>query len=108
MAEEGAAPVHVTYHPGDPRSTELSVRVGDEIVLALHGTVGYAWAPVTGAEGPLVLVSAESREGVIRATVRARGEGEAELRSTSSFRGDRFGPQTLLWRLSVRVTADAP
>ncbi|MFE3185727.1 hypothetical protein ACFXKR_33340 [Streptomyces violascens] len=44
-----------------------------------------------------------SADGIAPAPLLARHEGEAELRSTASFRGDPFGPQTLLWRLRVRV-----
>ncbi len=49
--------------------------------------------------------SAESGESgeVTVATAVAVGVGRAELRSTTSFRGDRFGPRTQLWRLVVDV-----
>ncbi|MEU6507850.1 hypothetical protein [Streptomyces sp. NPDC046942] len=49
------------------------------------------------------MITAETADGTVRATVMAVGAGEAELRSTSSFRGDRFGPQTRLWRLLVDI-----
>jgi hypothetical protein len=103
MVRDGAGRVEVTYRPGDPRSAELRVRVGDEVVITLHGAPGYDWTPVEGAGGPLAIVDSDSCEGTARALARATDPGEAELRSTSSFRGDRFGPQTLLWRLAVRV-----
>ncbi|WP_158692660.1 hypothetical protein [Streptomyces roseochromogenus] len=75
----------------------------DEVAITLYGSAAYGWTPVEVVTGPLTLVAAEATDGTVRVTVRAVGAGEAELRSTSFFRGDRFGPQTRLWRLLVRV-----
>jgi hypothetical protein len=109
VADGGEQLVRVTYNSGDVRSSELTVRLGTDIAITLNGSAGYAWAAITGtadgtADGPLSLVRAGTEGGSTWALVRAEHEGEAELRSTSSFGGDRFGPQTLLWRLRVRVT----
>lgn len=79
------------------------MRVGDEAAVTLHGSSAYGWTPVEVASGPLTVIDAGADEGTARATVRATGPGEAELRSASSFRGDRFGPQTRLWRLTVHI-----
>lgn len=105
MAEGGEPTVHITYHPGDPRTCEVAVRPETDIVITLHGTAGYEWAPISGATGLLAMVSGDTRDRVTRATVRAVAEGKAELRSTTSFQGDRFGPQTQLWRLRVTIHA---
>ncbi len=93
----------VVHRPGDPPGSPLHVRVGDEVVITLHGSPAYGWTPVEVVAGPLTVITAETADGTVRATVMAVGAGEAELRSTSSFRGDRFGPQTLLWRLLVDI-----
>jgi hypothetical protein len=103
MVAEGAGRVEVTYRPGDPLGSPLWVRVGDEVVVTLYGSPGYGWTPVESVGGPLAVVGTESSEGTVRAVARATGPGEGELRATSAFRGDRFGPQTRLWRLLVRV-----
>ncbi|MER6123121.1 hypothetical protein ABT173_10650 [Streptomyces sp. NPDC001795] len=103
MADDSAGRVEVVHRPGDPQSAPLRVRVGDEVVITLHGSPGYGWAPVEIVAGPLTVVAAQTTEGTLRAVVRTTGPGEAELRSTSSFSGDRFGPQTRLWRLQVRI-----
>jgi hypothetical protein len=87
----------------DPQSSELRLRVGDEVSVTLYGSPAYGWAPVEVAAGPLTLIETTAVGGTVRATVRATAAGETELRSTSSFRGDRFGPQTRLWRLHVHV-----
>jgi hypothetical protein len=50
------------------------------------------------------VLEVEAAEGFVRARLRATAPVEAELRSTSSFGGDRFGPQTRLWRLLVHIT----
>jgi hypothetical protein len=103
MVAEGAGRVEVTYRPGDPPGSPLRVRVGDEVVITLHGSPGYGWTPVESTNGVMVVIEAGSSEGTVRAVVRANGPGEGELRATSSFQGDRFGPQTRLWRLLVGV-----
>jgi hypothetical protein len=103
MAEHAGGPVEVVYHPGDPQSSPLDVRSGTEVVITLHGSPSYGWNPIEVVAGRLAVIESEAAEGTATATVRATGPGDAELRSTSSFRGDRFGPQTRLWRLVVRV-----
>lgn len=103
MVAEGAGRFEVTYRPGDPLGSPLRVRVGDEVVITLHGSLGYGWTPVESVSGPLFVVEAGSSEGTAWAVVRATAPGEGELRATSSFRGDRFGPQTRLWRAVVCV-----
>jgi hypothetical protein len=103
MVEHTGGFVEVVYHPGDPQSSPLDVRNGTEIVITLHGSTSYGWTPIEVIAGPLTVVEAENDEETTTATVRATGPGEAELRSTSSFRGDRFGPRTRLWRLMVHV-----
>jgi hypothetical protein len=105
MAENGDEPVRVEYRAGDPLSGGLRVRQGADIGVTLHGSPTYGWLPIVGAEGPLVMVSQSVSEGTVEAVLRAQGSGEVELRSTSAFTGDRFGPQTRLWRLTVHVEA---
>ncbi len=95
--------MEVVHRPGDPPEPPLHVRMGDEVHITLRGSPAYGWTPVEVVAGPLTVTAAETTDGTVRATVRAAGVGEAELRSTSSFRGDRFGPQTRLWRLLVDI-----
>jgi hypothetical protein len=103
MVEHAGRPVEIVYRPGDPPSSPLYMRSGTELVITLHGSPGYGWTPIEVVAGRLAVIESEADEGTATATVRATGPGEAELRSTSSFRGDRFGPQTRLWRLLVSV-----
>jgi hypothetical protein len=103
MVEHADEPVRVIYRPGDPRSSQLRVRSGTQIVVTLHGSPAYGWTPVEVAAGPLTVVEAGAGAGTTTVTVCTTGPGEGELRSTSTFAGDRFGPQTRLWRLLVHV-----
>ncbi|MGJ5752406.1 hypothetical protein [Streptomyces puniciscabiei] len=103
MARDEARQVEVVHRPGDPPEPPLHVQMGDEVHITLRGSPAYGWTPVEVVAGPLTVTASETTDGTVRATVDAVGAGEAELRSTSSFRGDRFGPQTRLWRLLVHV-----
>ncbi|MGW7406033.1 hypothetical protein ACWGI9_20265 [Streptomyces sp. NPDC054833] len=103
MSDNGPGRVEITYRPGDPQSSQLRLRVGDEVSVTLHGSPAYGWTPVEAVGGPLTLIETAAVAGTARAAVRATAPGQAELRSASSFRGDRFGPQTRLWRLHVHV-----
>ena len=103
MSADGSEPVEITYHPGDPQCPQLRLRVGDVVSVTLHGSPAYGWTPVEVVTGPLTLADTAAVAGTARAVVRATAAGEAELRSTSSFDGDRFGPRTRLWRLRVHV-----
>jgi hypothetical protein len=103
MSDESAGRREIVYRPGDPQSSELWMRVGDQVAVTLHGSAAYGWTPIEAIAGPLTVIDTETTETTVRATARATAPGEAELRSTSSFRGDRFGPQTRLWRLLVHV-----
>jgi hypothetical protein len=103
MSDDGSERVEIIYRPGDPQSSRLQTRVGGEVAVTLHGSSAYGWTPVEVVSGPLTVIGSGADEGTARAVVRATDPGEAELRSTSSFRGDRFGPQTRLWRLTVHI-----
>jgi hypothetical protein len=105
MSDDGAERVEIVYRPGAPQSSRIQARVGDEVVVTLHGSPAYGWTPPEVASGPLTVLETGAAEGMAHATVRATAPGEAELRSTSTFRGDRFGPQTRLWRLLVHIEA---
>lgn len=105
MSNDGTRRVEIVHRPGEAQSPPVQVRVGDEVAVTLHGSPAYGWTPVEVAAGSLTVIAAETAEGTAQAVVRATGPGEAELRSTSSFRGDRFGPQTRLWRLTVHVSS---
>jgi hypothetical protein len=89
---------------GEPQPGELCVHAGTEVVITLRGAPGYTWTPVRSSAPAVVSVSATlTTDGVASATGHALTPGQAELRSTTSFTGDPFGPPTLLWRLIIRV-----
>jgi hypothetical protein len=86
-----------------PRSGSLCVRVGTELAITLQKAPGYAWTAVESLQPQVVNVLRSGRGTSATATGRAITAGEAELRWSSSFTGDPFGPPTLLWRLTVTV-----
>lgn len=88
-----------------PRSGSLCVRAGTELVITLEETRGYAWTAVESLNPTIVRVLQSGRGPKATAVARAVAAGDAELRWTSSFTGDPYGPPTLLWRLMVTVAS---
>jgi hypothetical protein len=86
-----------------PRSDSLCVRASTELVITLRKAPGYVWAAVESLRPQVVTVLQSGHGMTVTATARAVSAGEAELRWSSSFAGDPFGPPTLLWRLTVTV-----
>ena len=82
---------------------QTAVAAGEEITVTLEGSTAYGWSHVS-VEGQLSLLQQAESEGTVTARVLAVAPGAGEVRSSSSFRGDRFGPHTRLWRLRVEVT----
>lgn len=95
----------ISHRSGDPLPDDLRLSVGDEIVIILHGSPAYGWTAVTTSDDHVVAVHASSSHGTTTAVAHALGVGTATLRSTATFSGDRFGPQTRLWQLRVHVTS---
>jgi hypothetical protein len=107
MANREAATVDIEYHPGGVQLQDLEVAVGTRIRVTLHGSAAYGWEPVHADGSAVTVLQAEAVDGTSRALAVAVQAGEAELRATSSHVGDRFGPQTRLWRLRVTVVASS-
>ncbi len=83
--------------PGAPDGAPhppVSVRVGDEVAVTLHGSPAYGWAPVDVAAGLLEVVEAGAPDGTARALVRAVGPGGGTAVDVVVSPGDGFGPQT--------------
>lgn len=99
--------VELSYRLDGPRSNRVRVPVGTELVITLQRAPGYAWSAVESLRPAVVTVLRSGRGATVTATARAVAAGEAELRWTSSFTGDPFGPPTLLWRLAVTVGSSA-
>jgi hypothetical protein len=95
----------LVHHLGDPLPDELTLPLGGEFTVTLHGTPAYAWTPVaTSDPGTVALTTSGVTDGTATATARALRPGAATLQATATFTGDRFGPPTRLWRLRVRIT----
>ena len=99
--------VELSYRLDGPRSNHVRVPVGTELVITLQKAPGYAWGAVESLRPEVVTVLRGGRGATVTVTARAVAAGEAELRWTSSFTGDPFGPPTLLWRLAVTVRSSA-
>lgn len=74
-------------------------------MITLEKAPGYAWTAVESLRPQVVTVLRSGRGATVTAVARAMADGEAELRWTSSFTGDPYGPPTLLWRLTVSVVS---
>lgn len=95
--------VELSYRLQESRSGRICVKAGTELVIKLQESPGHAWTAVESLSPHVVRVLHSGRGASLTATARAVTPGEAELRWTASFTGDRFGPPTLLWRLTVVV-----
>lgn len=100
-----AGTVELSYRLHEPRSGSVCMQVGAELVITLEETPGYAWSAVESLQPTVVQVLRSGRGATVTAVARAAVAGEAELRWTSSFTGDAYGPPTLLWRLKVTVVS---
>lgn len=92
------------HRPGDAWEAQSRLAVGQCLVLELHPAGGYRWSTVECSD-PLVASVAGSvdADGIARFTVSAHRPGAAVLSATTAHTGDRFGPQTRIWRLRLRV-----
>jgi hypothetical protein len=95
--------VELSYRLDGPKQGRVCVRAGAELIITLRESPGYAWSAVESMSPRVVTVSRSSHGASATATARATHAGMAELRWTSQFTGDRFGPPTRLWRLTVTV-----
>jgi hypothetical protein len=95
--------VELSYRLDGPTQGHVCVRAGAELIITLRQSPGYAWSAVASLSPHVVTMSRSGHGATVTATARAKHAGKAELRWTSSFTGDRFGPPTLLWRLTVTV-----
>ncbi|MFD0327306.1 hypothetical protein ACFQZC_01495 [Streptacidiphilus monticola] len=107
MSDIDARRIQLTFRE-EPLPDPLQLAVGDEVTLVLHGSPAHSWLPLTGADGPVVLVEEHTLDGTLRALVRATSPGVAELRSIASYAGARFGPGSGMWRLRVVVSEPTP
>ena len=102
----GRGRIELSYRLDGPRPGHVRVHLGDELVITLERAPGHAWSAVESLQPHVVRVLRSSGRGeTVTAVARAASAGEAELRWTSSFTGDPYGPPTLLWRLTVTVVS---
>jgi hypothetical protein len=97
--------VELSYRLDGRRLSSVCVRAGAELVITLERAPGHAWTAVESLQPQVVRVLRSSRGETVTAVAHAGAAGTAELRWTSSFTGDPYGPPTLLWRLTVTVVS---
>lgn len=97
--------VSFEHHPGDPWSAEICLVVGARLRITLMPARGYRWTVVESSDPAVgeVTSNAVQPDGAATASVNAAGPGQAILRATTTFAGDRFGPPTRLWQLTLQV-----
>jgi hypothetical protein len=99
--QEGPTFIH---RPADAWEAELTVRVGQVLSVRLTPAGGYHWSLLEGSDAALIELSTDvDAAGVATATVRATAVGRVELRATTSHTGDRFGPPTRMWRMTLHI-----
>jgi hypothetical protein len=100
----GQAPF--VHRPEDPWSVQRRLRVGSSLEIELVPAGGYRWSDVQSSDAQAADVSgAVGEDGVLRAVVSARRAAVVTLSATTSHTGDRFGPPTRIWRMTLEITA---
>jgi hypothetical protein len=93
-----------THRPGDAWEAEAELRVGGTLALTLLPAGGYRWSTVESSDPASAVVSGPVDDGgATHATVTALRAGEVILSATTSHTGDRFGPPTRRWRMTLLV-----
>lgn len=88
----------------DPWEAEFTVRIGEVLSVRLLPAGGYHWSLLEGSDDELIdLCTDVNAVGVATATVHAKAAGTVELRATTSHTGDRFGPPTRMWRMTLHI-----
>lgn len=96
--------VSFVHHPGDPWSADVRVVVGTQVRITLLPARGYRWTAVESVDPAIGAVTGHVEpDGTAVATVQTVRSGTVTLRATTSFTGDRFGPATWLWQLTVHI-----
>jgi len=74
------------------------------LIVKLVPAGGYRWSTIEVSDVALADVSTDvDADGVARATVTALRTGEVILSATTLHTGDRFGPPTRRWRMTMRI-----
>jgi hypothetical protein len=94
------------HRPGDAWEVEASVRAGGILAVELIPAGGYRWTAIESSDPATATASTEvGTDGVVTATVSAMRTGDVTLSATTSHTGDRFGPPTRIWRMTLHVVA---
>lgn len=101
-----SGPVELSFHVGEPTAAQVCVHVGAKVGVTWFGAPGYAWSPIASSDTGIVSVSSRTTDGgpaAGSALAQATAPGVAELSTTASFTGDKSGPPTVRWTVTVRV-----
>jgi hypothetical protein len=104
-APEAGEPRTFVHQPGDDLAVSLRIQTGGRLTLELRPAGGYAFSAIESSD-PLVAEvtgGAVGDDGMARAEVVGRRGGSATLRAATWFTGDRFGPPTRLWQMTLDV-----
>ena len=103
-----AEPVRRFVHrPGDAWAVQAQMAVGRRLELELHPAGGYRWSAVECSDPNVASIAGSvDAGGTARFTVSALQSGTVVLSATTAHTGDRFGPQTRIWRLQLRVESE--
>ena len=98
-------PQAFVHRPGDDLAVEVRIAAGGRLTLELHPAGGYAFSPIESSD-PLVAEVTDGsvgEDGLARAEIACHRGGSVTLRATTWFTGDRFGPPTRLWQMTLNI-----
>lgn len=98
--------IDFVHEPGDPWSVTRTLPLGTVLRVELRPAGGYRWSGIEASEpGVLLVEGTVDEDGTARSTITALRTGQVVLAATTQFQGDRFGPPTRRWTMTVLVIA---
>ena len=93
------------HRPGDAWSAQRRLRVGSALRIELIPAGGYRWSDMESSDPQAAdATGVVGADGVLRAEVSARRAGVVMPSATTSHTGDRFGPPTRIWRMTLEIS----
>jgi hypothetical protein len=101
-----AAAAAFVHRPGDSWDVRRRLRAGSCLEIELIPAGGYQWSEVQSSDAQAADVRyVVGEDGVLRAVVSAHRVARVTLSATTSHTGDRFGPPTRIWRMTLEIVA---
>ncbi|NUP47913.1 MAG: hypothetical protein HOW97_11465 [Catenulispora sp.] len=97
--------IDFVHEPGDPWTVTQTLPLGTVVRVELRPAGGYRWSGIEASEpGVLLVEGTVDDDGAAHFTITTVRTGQVVLAATTRFQGDRFGPPTRRWTMTVLVT----